>query len=149
MAALWALFASAFLSATLVPMASEGVLAGLIAAGGHDPWALWGVATAGNVAGAVVNWGMGRGLAHFQGRRWFPVSPERMERARAWFTRWGTWTLLLSWLPMVGDALTIVAGAMRVRLAVFVVLVAIGKAARYGVVLLAMLGVLRGLGIGG
>jgi len=143
LAALWALFGSAFLSATLVPMASEGVLAGLVAAGGHDPWVLWVVASAGNVTGAVVNWAMGRGIARFQDRRWFPVTKPQMDRATAWFQRWGVWTLLLSWLPMVGDALTIVAGAMRVGLGRFVVLVAIGKAARYGVVLLAMLGVLR------
>lgn len=146
MVALLALFGSAFLSATLVPMASEGVLAGLVAAGRHDPWALWVVASAGNVVGAMVNWWLGRRLARFQGRRWFPVSPAAMARASAWFSRWGTWTLLLSWLPMVGDALTVVAGALGVRLGLFVALVAVGKAARYGVLLLLMLGLLGGLG---
>lgn len=146
MVAMLALFGSAFLSATLVPMASEGVLAGLVATGRYDPWMLWIVASAGNVTGAVVNWWLGRGLVRFQGRRWFPVPPAAMARASAWFTRWGTWTLLLSWLPMVGDALTIVAGALGVRLGVFVALVAVGKAARYAVVLLVLLGLLSGLG---
>lgn len=142
---MWGLFVSAFLSATLIPMASEGVLAGLVAVGGWDPWLLWGVATAGNVVGAVVNWGLGLGIGRFQGRRWFPVSESAMARARGWFQRWGVWTLLFSWVPMIGDPLTIVAGAMGVRMRVFLPLVALGKGARYAVVILAMLGLLEGV----
>ena len=136
MAALYgALFISAFLAATVLPVSSEAVLAGLIVSGRGDPWLLLAVATIGNTLGSVVNWILGRGIGSLQARRWFPVSPERYEQASRIFRRFGEWTLLFAWLPVVGDAFTIAAGAARVNLGVFVALVAIGKAARYVVII--------------
>ena len=130
-----ALFVSAFLAATILPVSSEAVLAGLIAAGKGDPFALFTVATVGNTLGSVVNWLIGRGIAHFRDRPWFPVSTERYEAATRQYNKYGVWSLLLAWLPFVGDPLTVVAGALRVPLARFVLLVAIGKAARYAMVI--------------
>ena len=132
------LFGAAFLAATVLPFYSEIVLYLLIDEGA-DPVTLLLVATAGNTGGAVVNWGLGRYLLHYQDRRWFPASPAQIERAQAWFARRGVWSLLLSWLPIGGDALTVVAGIMRVRLPVFLVLVALGKSVRYGFVIAAAL----------
>ncbi|AZO45659.1 DedA family protein [Mesorhizobium sp. M7D.F.Ca.US.005.01.1.1] len=129
-----ALFISAFFAATVLPVSSEAVLAGLIVSGRGDPWLLLAVATIGNTLGSVVNWILGRGIDTLRTRRWFPVSPERYEQASRTFRRFGEWTLLFAWLPVVGDAFTIAAGAARVNLGVFVVLVAIGKAARYAVI---------------
>jgi membrane protein YqaA with SNARE-associated domain len=129
-----ALFISAFLAATILPVSSEVVLAGLIVSGRGDPALLLAVATLGNTLGSVVNWILGRGIDTLRTRRWFPVTPERYEQASRTFRRFGEWTLLFAWLPVVGDAFTIAAGAARVNLAVFVVLVAIGKAARYTVI---------------
>ena len=129
-----ALFISAFLAATVLPVSSEAVFAGLIVSGRGDPWLLLAVATIGNTLGSVVNWILGRGIETLRTRRWFPVSPERYEQASRTFRRFGEWTLLFAWLPVVGDAFTIAAGAARVNLGVFVALVAIGKAARYAVI---------------
>jgi membrane protein YqaA with SNARE-associated domain len=130
-----ALFLSAFLAATILPVSSEAVLAGLIAAGKGDPLALFAVSTVGNTLGSVVNWLIGRGIARFHDRPWFPVTRERYEVATRQFNRYGVWSLLFAWLPFVGDPLTIVAGALRVPLGRFVLLVAIGKAARYAMVI--------------
>lgn len=124
------LFSSAFLSATLLPGTSEVYLFALLKQGG-DPWLLVLVATLGNTLGAVVNWLLGLYLLHFQQRRWFYFSPQQIERAQRWFQRYGFWSLLLAWLPVVGDGLTLIAGVMKVRLWVFLPLVAMGKGLRY------------------
>ena len=136
MAALLGLFASAFLAATILPFSSEAVLAALAVTDGADVVLLWAVASTGNVLGAVVNWLLGRFCLHFQDRRWFPVKPPELERAQRWFSRYGQWSLLFAWVPIVGDPLTVAAGLLRVRLGWFVVLVAIGKAGRYAAVIL-------------
>ena len=133
MSAYLGLFGAAFVAATLLPFASEAAAAGLVALG-HPPALVVVTATAGNTLGAIVNWAIGRGLEHQRHRRWFPVSGADLARAQAWFSRYGRWSLLLTWLPVVGDALTVVAGVMRVPLTTFTVLVAIGKGARYVVV---------------
>ncbi len=80
-----------------------------------------------------MNWVLGRFLLRFQSRRWFPFRPDSLGRAQHWFGRYGVWTLLLSWLPVVGDPLTFVAGVMRVRFALFLLLVAAGKGGRYAI----------------
>lgn len=127
-------FAVAFLAATLIPMSSEVVLASLTAATGADVFLLWLLATMGNTLGGGVNWALGMYCLRWKNRRWFPFSPTRLDRAERWFSRYGTWSLLLAWLPIVGDPLTFAAGVLRVRFAVFIALVAAGKAARYTVV---------------
>lgn len=129
-----ALFVSAFLAATLLPASSELVLLGLLAAGRGDPVLLVVVATVGNTAGSVVNWAIGRGVEVLHGRRWFPVSREHYEKAGRLFRRYGLWTLPFAWLPVIGDALTVAAGAARVGLWRFVVLVGFGKATRYAAI---------------
>jgi len=129
------LFLAAFLAATLLPAQSEGLLVALLLSG--HPWpALLLVASAGNVLGSLLNWYLGRGIARYQDRRWFPVGPAALERARRWYGRYGRWTLLLSWLPVVGDPLTLVAGVMREPLRVFLPLVALAKTGRYAVLVL-------------
>lgn len=124
------LFGSAFLAATILPFYSEVVLFALLREG-HDPLALVIVATLGNTLGAVVNWVLGRYLLHFQNRRWFYFSRGQIERAQRWFQRYGFWSLLLAWAPVGGDALTLIAGIMKVRLGLFLILVGAGKALRY------------------
>lgn len=125
------LFASAFLAATLFPAQSELVLGLLLLKGEHPVWALLAVATAGNVLGALLNWGMGRCLLQFRERRWFPASPAALERASGWYRRWGRWSLLGSFLPVVGDPLTLAAGVLREPLRSFLPLVLIAKGGRY------------------
>jgi membrane protein YqaA with SNARE-associated domain len=125
------LFATAFASATILPLQSEAALAGLLLAQGQPAWALLLVAAIGNTAGSIVNWGLGRCIDQVRYKSWFPVSPASLERAQAWYRHYGRWSLLLSWLPIVGDPLTLAAGIMRERFAVFVLLVAIAKTGRY------------------
>jgi membrane protein YqaA with SNARE-associated domain len=130
-AALSALFVSAFTSATLLPGSSEAVLIALLSAGTASPALLVAVAAAGNLIGSVVNWVLGRSIARFRDRRWFPVGPAAYARAESWYRRWGLWSLLLAWVPVIGDPLTVVAGALRVGFWRFVILVGIGKTGRY------------------
>jgi membrane protein YqaA with SNARE-associated domain len=125
------LFVSAFTSATLLPGSSEAALLALLGLGRGEPILLVAVATAGNVLGSFVNWVLGRFFSEFRDRPWFPVQRGAYDRAVAWFRRYGAWTLLLSWLPVVGDPLTLAAGVLRVRLLPFLLLVSIGKAGRY------------------
>lgn len=125
------LFLAALLAATLVPAQSEAVLIALIVAGAHPLWLLLCVATTGNVLGSVVNWVMGRFLLRFSDRRWFPVSARQMDRATAWYGRWGKWSLLGAWLPVIGDPLTLAAGVMREPFWRFLLLVTLAKGGRY------------------
>ena len=94
---------------------------------------LWLVATLGNVLGSLVNWWLGQRLEHYKERRWFPVSSRHLERARGPYQRYGHWTLLLSWMPLIGDPLTLVAGVMGEPLKRFLLLVTLAKGARYAV----------------
>lgn len=130
-AAYTALFFSAFTSATLLPGSSEAALLALLALGRGEPAALVAVATVGNVLGSLVNWVLGRFFAALRDRRWFPIDEESYRRAADWYGRYGVWSLLLSWLPVIGDPLTVAAGALRVGLLRFLVLVSIGKGGRY------------------
>jgi membrane protein YqaA with SNARE-associated domain len=134
------LFAIAFLAATILPVQSEAVLAGLLALSQQPWWALLAVATVGNTLGAVVNWAMGRGLETYQKRRWFPASAAQLEMARTYYQRWGRWCLFFSWVPVVGDAFTVLAGVLRERLWVFIAVVGLGKLARYLIVAAAVAG---------
>ena len=127
------LFAAALLAATIVPFSSEAVLFGLLQRD-HAALALVATATAGNTLGSVVNWWLGRCLLRFKDARWFPFGEDEIETGRRRFERYGLWTLLFAWVPIGGDVLTLVAGILRVRLGVFVVLVGLGKLARYVVV---------------
>lgn len=131
--ACWGLFALSLAAATLLPGGSEAALVALLIDGQHPAWALVMVATLGNVLGALINWGLGRGVRHLVGRRWFPVTAAQLARGEAIFTRYGAWTLLFSWLPVIGDPLTVAAGTLGLRLPAFLTLVTLGKAARYGV----------------
>ena len=131
------LFVVALLSATLLPGGSELLFSALLLSADPmlSPLALWATATVGNTLGALLNWWLGGWLLHYQSRSWFPFKPDSLERSQRWFQRYGVWSLLLAWAPLVGDGLTFVAGVMRVGLGRFLVLVMLGKGARYAVLL--------------
>lgn len=137
-----ALFGTAFLAATIFPAQSELLFAYLLHTGEHDWRMLLAIATVGNVLGSVTNWALGRMIERFRDRRWFPVSDGNLKRAERWYGRWGKWSLLLSWAPFIGDALTVAAGVLRTPFLTFLLLVLIAKGARYGVVVLAVAGLL-------
>lgn len=138
--ALLSLFFVALGAASLLPMASEPVLVGMLLAADIEPWLLVAVASLGNTLGSVINYVLGRLVERFRHRSWFPASEASLDRAQAWYHRWGRWSLLLSWAPIIGDPLTVVAGIMREPLWSFVLLVAIAKTGRYVVLALITLG---------
>lgn len=125
------LFLAALLAATILPAQSEAVLGALLLSEAYSPVLLIAVASAGNVLGSVVNWLLGRGIDRFRDRSWFPVRPAQLERASSWYRRYGRWTLLLSWVPIVGDPLTVAAGLLREPFWSFLLLVAVAKIGRY------------------
>jgi len=137
-AAYGSLFLVALVAATIFPAQSELLLAGLHASGNYHDGLLILVATVGNVAGSTINWALGRYLMHFQDRRWFPVSRPLVERATGWYQRFGVWSLLLAWVPVIGDPLTLVAGILRVDLRLFLLLVTVGKLGRYVALIVAI-----------
>ena len=137
LAAAWLLFVAAFLSATLLPGSSEALLIGFLASGVGQPVLLVAAASLGNIAGAAVTYGMGRYLLHYKDRPWFPLKKAASPKAQDWFARYGVWSLLLSWVPVIGDPLTMVAGVMRVPLGRFLLFVSVGKVARYALIVVA------------
>ncbi|WP_339486810.1 YqaA family protein [Pseudomonas sp. EL_65y_Pfl2_R95] len=134
------LFLAAFGAATLLPLQSEALLVGLLLSQDYSVGLLLIAASMGNILGSVINWWLGRYIEHFSQRRWFPVSPRQLQRAQRFYAGYGHWSLLLSWTPIIGDPLTLVAGVMREPLWRFLLLVSIAKTARYGILAAVTLG---------
>jgi membrane protein YqaA with SNARE-associated domain len=128
------LFFISFLAATILPFSSELTLAGLISTSNYDNLLLLVVASFGNVLGSVFNWSLGFYSRNLSTKKWFPFKETQIERSSKWFSKFGKWSLLFAWLPIVGDPLTFVAGLLRVRFLDFIILVAIGKVSRYLIV---------------
>lgn len=132
MAALWLMFSGAFLAATLLPGGSEVLLLGLLNQAENDPLSLLIVASIGNTLGALTSFYLG-----WIGR--FAKSPQdfshpRYQRALKWFERYGTLTLLLSWLPLIGDLLCLLAGWLKLPIIRSTLMILIGKTLRYSVI---------------
>ncbi|MEZ2132639.1 MULTISPECIES: YqaA family protein [unclassified Sinorhizobium] len=131
LAAYVGLFMAALAAATILPMQSEAVLVGLLLTKEYPAFWLVAIASIGNILGSTINWVLGRGIERFHGRRWFPVGPKALARAQGWYHRYGRWSLLASWVPIVGDPITVVAGVLREPLPTFLLLVAVAKVGRY------------------
>jgi len=126
----WPLFFSALISATLFPGGSEALLLYRLNEGGAA-LSLVLIATAGNVLGSLITYAMGRLGNEALHRRWVRISEESVNRAESWFARFGRPALLFAWLPIVGDPLCLVVGLLRCNIGLFLLLVSIGKLARY------------------
>ena len=125
------LFTISFFAATILPFSSELTLAGLIAASNYDNLLLLVVASFGNVLGSVVNWVLGFYSRNLITKKWFPFKDKQIENSSKWFSKFGKWSLLFAWVPVIGDPLTLAAGLLRVKFIEFVILVTIGKFSRY------------------
>ena len=136
------LFISAFLAATILPAQSEAVLAYQISAAPNEIVMLIAIATFGNVMGALVNWGLGMFATRYRNRAWFPVGRDKLEKAEGRYQKFGRYSLLLSWVPFIGDPITVVAGVLREPLWSFLVLVTIAKSSRYIVIATLMTGII-------
>lgn len=133
---LWGLFISAFVAASIFPAQSELFLAGALAKDYAPLWAMIAAASLGNTLGSATNWLLGRFFIHYQNRSCFPIKRSSLARAEAWYGKYGRWSLLLSWMPVVGDPITLVAGILREPFPSFIAIVAVAKTLRYIVVAL-------------
>ena len=125
------LFTISFLAATILPFSSELTLAGLIATSNYDNLLLLIVASFGNILGSVVNWVLGFYSRNLATKKWFPFKDKQIKNSSKWFSKFGKWSLLFAWVPVIGDPLTLAAGLLRVKFIEFVILVTIGKFSRY------------------
>jgi len=128
------LFVISFLAATILPFSSELTLAGLIAISSYDNLLLLLVASLGNVLGSAVNWILGFYSRNLSTKKWFPFKDEQIKKSSRWFNKFGRWSLLFAWVPIIGDPLTLAAGLLSVRFLEFLILVTIGKVSRYVVI---------------
>lgn len=127
------LFTVAFLAATLLPLGSEALLLYDISQN-YSLLLLWGFATLGNTLGSMVNYWLGlKGEAYLEKKG--HLSAQKMEKARGFFSKFGGWTLLLSWVPIIGDPLTFVAGVLHYTFKWFVFIVAVAKGTRYAIII--------------
>ena len=125
------LFLISFLAATILPFSSEVVLTTMYLSNSFETYFLLIFASIGNIMGSITNWYLGKKISLFQNRKWFPVSPDQLERSRKYFQKYGLWSLLLAWVPIIGDPLTLLAGVLKVRFSIFFLLVSISKISRY------------------
>ncbi len=128
------LFIISFLAATILPFSSELTLAGLMATSSYDNLLLLAVASLGNILGSVVNWILGFYSSNLSAKKWFPFKDKQIEKSSKWFNKFGRWSLLFAWVPIIGDPLTLAAGLLRVKFIEFLILVTIGKVSRYLVI---------------
>lgn len=140
MLSLLALFVSAFGAATLLPLQSEAVLLALLAQQQHAVVVLLVVASVGNILGSCVNWYLGLKIEQFKNKKWFPVSEKNMLKAEKRYQKYGFWSLLFSWLPIIGDPITLIAGLLKENFLRFVLMVSIAKTGRYIFVYLIYIG---------
>ena len=126
------LFFVSFLASSLLPLGSEWLLV-MMLTGGYDPVKTVAVASVGNYLGAVTTYLVGVGGGRWLIEKVMRVSPQQQDRARQYYRRYGSASLLFSWLPVVGDPLCLVAGMLRVNFSLFTFLVVAGKLARYAV----------------
>ena len=128
------LFAISFLAATILPFSSELTLAGLIATSNYDNLLLLIIASFGNILGSVVNWALGFYSRNLTTKKWFPFKDKQIENSSKWLSKFGKWSLLFAWVPIIGDPLTLVAGLLKVKFKEFLILVTIGKVSRYFII---------------
>ena len=125
------LFISSFLSSTILPGHSEITLTTLILLEKYSQFLLISFASFGNILGSVINWYLGFYITKFVNKSWFPFKKKQLDKASLWYLKYGKWSLFFSWVPIIGDPLTIVAGIFRVPLVIFITIVSISKVLRY------------------
>ena len=134
MTAYLSLFFISFLAATLIPTSSELTLAGLLSSNNYNSILLLTSASFGNILGSVVNCILGFYFYNLINSKWFPFYQKQVDSASLRFKKFGIWSLLFSWLPVVGAPLTFIAGVLKTNFILFLVLVSIGKIFRYSII---------------
>ena len=135
MLAYLSLFSFSFLAATILPFSSEVLLATLLATENYNKILLLFFASFGNILGSSFNWVLGIYSLKFQDKKWFPFKRSQIEKASKWFNKYGKWSLLFAWVPLIGDPLTFIAGTLKTNFVKFLLFVSFGKVARYCIVI--------------
>jgi len=126
------LFWVAFGAATFLPLGSEALFLYDLETG-YSFFFLWLVASVGNTLGSILNYWLGlKGEAYLEKKG--HVSALKMQKAKGIFDRFGGVTLLLSWVPVIGDPLTFIAGVLRYNFMCFSTIVFVAKATRYAMI---------------
>ena len=120
-----------FLAATILPLSSELVLSTMLLTDSFDKYLLLVVASFGNIFGSSVNWYLGKKILIFRDKKWFPVNEKQIAKSEMYFKKYGIWSLLLAWVPVIGDPLTVIAGILKINFFTFLLLVSISKTSRY------------------
>lgn len=123
---LWTLFATSFMSSTLLPGGSEVNVIAALRLGSLPAWSIVLVATIGNTLGGITNVVIGRWIPEYARE-----GTSAFERSKRWLRQYGIYCLLFSWLPIIGDPLCLVAGWMRLRFWWSSVAIFVGKGTRY------------------
>ena len=131
MTAYFLLLLISFLAATILPLSSELALASLLNTGKYNSFVLIGTASLGNILGSVFNWLLGFYLFKFLNKKWLPFKENQINVASKRFSKFGVWSLLFTWVPIIGDPLTFIAGILKINFLLFLVLITIGKISRY------------------
>ena len=124
--------------ATIIPFGSEAYFITLLSLEKYNHFILFVVASVGNVLGSLFNWICGFYINFFIKKSWFPVNSKIIDRGNKLFTKYGKWSLLISWFPFIGDPITFAAGTLRYPIIPFLVLVSIGKVGRYLIIYLSI-----------
>ena len=117
--------------ATIVPFGSEIYLMSLLLTDKYNIFFLLMIASFGNILGSVFNWVCGFYASYFMKKKWFPIKKDQIKKASIIFSKYGKWSLLLSWVPFIGDPITFIAGSLKYSFIPFLILVSIGKIGRY------------------
>ena len=125
--------------ATIIPFGSEAYFITLLSLDKYNHFILFVVASVGNVLGSLFNWICGFYINFFIKKSWFPINNKIIDRGNKLFTKYGKWSLLISWFPLIGDPITFAAGALRYPIIPFLVLVSIGKVGRYLIIYLSII----------
>ena len=125
------LFIISFLAATILPFSSELILASMLSIENYNRTLLIISSSLGNILGSVFNWVLGFYFIKLQNKKWFPFNEKQISKSSLWFEKFGKWSLLFAWVPIIGDPLTFVAGTMKTKFFIFLILVGIGKISRY------------------
>ena len=125
------LFLISFLAATILPLSSEVTLLGLMSTNTYSPLLLIAAASSGNILGSIFNYLLGFYLLKYLQKKWFPFKVKKISSASKWFNKFGIWSLLFAWVPIVGDPITFLAGTFKINFYIFLILVSVGKIFRY------------------
>jgi len=125
--------------ATIIPFGSEVYFITLLSLEKYNHFILFLVASVGNVLGSLFNWICGFYINFFIKKSWFPINNKIIDRGNKLFIKYGKWSLLISWFPLIGDPITFAAGTLRYPIIPFLVLVSIGKVGRYLIIYLSII----------